>query len=186
MGPLLNDWILARMMSAPKKDDSVIYKLQNYVCDGTANTAINTGLYLFDSSLYPTGWDIYFDFTVESGNQENASFLRCRNSAQPYNGFTVRRYSNNADSLHIQVNSKQSTIRKYPLSGTRFIITVENPSSSGKYKMLVDGGNALEDSVLSCISPLVIGGELSNDITQTWNNNRFAKITIHSLVITSK
>ena len=168
-------------------DPNLIYSLYNYTCDGTAATAINTGLYLFDSSLYPTGWDIYFDFTVESGNQDNASFLRCRNAAQPWNGFTVRRRSGNENQMHVQLDSDYKNISKTSLPGTRFIVTIEKPySNTTNTRILIDGANEMKRTVGSVVSPLVIGGELADDTTQEWNPERFSYITIHSLIITSK
>lgn len=167
-------------------DSNIIYQLYNYTCDGTAATAINTGIYLFDTTLYPNGWDIYFDFTIGENNVGNASFLRCRNATSPYNGFTARRHNNSADQMQVQANSSSKNIKYSPLAGTRVLITIENPSAVGKYKVLINGGNAMEVANDSIVSPLVIGGELSNDTTQVWNPDRFAKITIHSLVITSK
>lgn len=182
MGPLLNDWILARMMSAPKKDDSIIYRLENYVCDGTANTAINTGIYLFDTNLYPNGFSLYFDFTVDNTNVSLASYLRCRNATQPYNGFTVRRRRDNANETHIQLNNLEFYI--HTSNQSRHIVTIEKQPISNKYIMQLDGGYTMEQKVTNVVSPLVIGGELLNDTTQQWNNTRFAKCNIYSLVIT--
>jgi len=185
---MMYDWLLRRFAQQPSASN-VIYKLENYTCDGTAATAINTGLYLFDTSRYPNGWDLYFDFTVNSGNGGNASFLRCRNAATPYNGFTIRRGATDstANNLCPQINATFKNIVKNPLAGTRFIITIETPYQSTKTRLLTDGSNEINVNIpTSVISPLVIGGELADDTTQEWNPERFSYITIHSLIIISK
>ena len=168
-------------------DSNIIYQLYNHTCDGTAATAINTGIYLFDTTLYPNGWDITFDFTVNQFVNSTESYLRCRNSTSPNNGFSVRRDRNYST---IQAQSNGTTKSMNILTGTRLIATVEKPTSDNKLKVTVGeyGGSPViaETNVLSVVSPLVIGGELSNDTTQAWNPDRFSKITVHSLIITSK
>ena len=183
MGPLLNDWILARMMSAQKKDDSIIYRLQNYVCDGTVNTAINTGIYLFDTTLYPNGFHLYLDITMNDGNVVNGSFVRCRNSTSPYNGLSIRCHfdSHNKPVFNLQLNSSS-----YNLSSTivRTVVEIIKTTSDGKIVLFADGVQRITANIAAVNSPLVIGGELPNDITQQWNPSRFGKCTIHSLLIT--
>lgn len=168
-------------------DDNIIYQLYNYTCDGTAATAINTGIYLFDTTLYPNGWDLYCEFTVNAFKKDQESYLRCRNANSPWNGFNVRRESSKSN-VQIQSNSDATSITTS--TRTRLIATVEKPTADNKLKVTVCeyGGSPVyaESTVASVVSPLVIGGELSNDTTQTWNTNRFSNITIHSLVITSK
>lgn len=180
---MFNDWMTLRMMSAPKVggDSNIIYELYNHTCDGTAATAINTGIYLFDTTLYPNGWDIYFDFTIIEHINDQESYLRCRNANQPWNGFTIRQY-NSTDYIRIQSDSASST-QISASEGTRHIVTIENTSK--RVKINADNYK-IESGISTIISPLVIGGELSNDTTQTWNTTRFSKIIIHSLIITKK
>lgn len=165
------------------EDAHLIYKLKNHVCDGTAATAINTGIYLFDQSLYPYGWDIYLDFTIGSNNGGQASFVRCRDAETPYNGFTFRRDWNSPNKMQVQVNNKSIDISKTSLPGTRFTATIEKPTSAGKLQIKVDN-NTIYDTVKAATFPLVIGGELS-DLT-SWNTTRFSKCTINSLRIIEK
>lgn len=183
MVTMFNDWIALRMMSAPRGGGSsnIIYELYNYTCDGTAATAINTGIYLFNTTLYPNGWDIYFDFTIVEHINSQESYLRCRNAAKPWNGFTIRQ-ENATNSVQMQSNSKSASVSNAP-AGTRLVATVEK--TSNKLKVTI-GNTSTESSLTSVNSPLVIGGELSNDSTQAWNTTRFSKIIVHSLVITEK
>jgi hypothetical protein len=180
---MFNDWMTLRMMSANKKggDSNIIYELYNYTCDGTAATAINTGIYLFDTTLYPKGWDIYFDFTIIEHINDQESYLRCRNADQPWNGFTIRQY-NKMDSIRIQSNSSSNSVNKAS-AGTRWLSTIKK--EKGQLIVTIDDKTA-RANVAAVISPLVIGGELSNDTTQTWNTDRFSKIIIHSLIVTKK
>ena len=168
-------------------DSNIIYELYNHTCDGTAATAINTGIYLFDTTLYPNGWNIYFEFTVNQFSKDQESYLRCRNAKSPWNGFNVRRESSKSN-IQIQSNSNAAIITTS--TGTRLVATVEKPTADNKLKVTVGeyGGSPVytESTVAPVVSPLVMGGELSNDTTQSWNTNRFSKITIHSLIITSK
>ena len=179
--------MLSRRWAGGGVDSNIIYQLYNYTCDGTAATAINTGIYLFDTTLYPNGWDIYFEFTVNDWGSNYASFLRCRNSAYPNHGFTVRR-DYGASRVQIQSNSSASTVATS--AGTRLIATIEKPTSDNKLKLTLCeyGGSPViaASTVSSVVSPLVIGGELSDDTTQAWKTDRFSNITIHTLVITAK
>lgn len=183
MATIFNDWLALRMMSAPGGggSDNIIYELYNYTCDGTAATAINTGIYLFDTTLYPNGWDIYFDFTIVQYVSKQESYLRCRNALSPYPGFSVRRDQTNTN-VQIQSNSTSAVVSSVP-AGTRLVATIEK--TSNKLKVTI-GNKSVESSLSSVNSPLVIGGELSNDTTQAWNNTRFSKIIVHSLVVTKK
>lgn len=172
------------IMMACGEDAHLIYKLENHVCDGTAATAINTGIYLFDQTLYPLGWDIYIDFTVGANNVSQGSFIRCRDANTPYNGFTFRRSSSGPNQLQVQVNSKSSGINKTTLAGTRFIATIENPTSAGNVKIVIDNTTTVQDTPKAVPSPLVIGGEL--DASLAWKSDRFGICTINSLRVVEK
>lgn len=158
---------------------NTIYMLKDYTCDGTAATAINTGLYLFDSSVYSTGWIMYSDFTIGENNVGNGSYLRCRNSASPYPGIAVRRNNSNANQMQAQLNSKSNNVSAS--SGTRHNLIVTNDLTT--WKMVINDSINISDSPSTVISPFVIGGELSNDTTQEWNSSRFSKIYIHTLIV---
>ena len=170
--------ISLKIFATPKKDGETIYKLENYQCDGTAATAINTGLYLFDASAYPNGWSIEFDFTIGDGNGGNASYLRCRNAASPYNGFCLRRNYGNANQTQCQVFGGSALYNS--TSGTRHSALIEKYGT--KCSMGYDNEKELSSNLASVVAPLVIGGEF-DDTTQQWNTSRFSKIYIHSLII---
>lgn len=165
----------------PASTDGTIYSLRDYTCDGTAATAINTGRYLFDQTMYPTGWVLEFDFTVGENNVAQGSYLRCRNSASPFPGFGLRRNNSNASQMQAQVNSSSKLISA--AAGTRHTVTITNDLTN--VVMDIDNGSdsISQSTPANVISPLVIGGELSNDTTQAWNTSRFGKIYIHSLII---
>jgi hypothetical protein len=164
----------------PASTDGTIYSLRDYTCDGTPATAINTGKYLFDQTMYPTGWTISFDFTVGENNVGNGSYLRCRNSTSPYPGIALRRNYSDASQMQAQVNSSSKNISA--AAGTRHTVTITNDLTN--VVMELDGTDSIsQPTPTNVISPLVIGGELSNDTTQAWNGSRFGKIYIHSLII---
>lgn len=173
--------ISLKVYVTPTSTGNTIYSLRDYTCDGTAATAINTGIYLFDQTVYPTGWMISFDLTIGENNVGNGSYLRCRNSASPYPGIALRRDSNNANNLQGQVNSANKTISA--TAGTRHQVSITNDLSH--VTLIFDGTTTgiILQTPTNVISPLVIGGELSNDTTQEWNTSRFGKIYIHSLII---
>lgn len=173
--------ISLKVYVTPVSTGNTIYSLRDYTCDGTAATAINTGIYLFDQTVYPTGWMISFDLTIGENNVGNGSYLRCRNSASPYPGIALRRDSNNANNLQGQVNSTNKTISA--AAGTRHQVSITNDLSF--VTLIFDGTTTgiRQGTPANVISPLVIGGELSNDTTQEWNTSRFGKIYIHSLII---
>ena len=164
-------------------EENTIFSLRDYTCDGTEATAINTGVYLFDTSLYPNGWVLQFDFTVGENNVALGSYLRCRNSANPYPGFGLRRNNNNASQAQAQVNNSSQVISA--AAGTRHNVIITNDLTN--IIMYLDGNSTYisQQTPANVISPLVIGGELSNDSTQVWNTSRFGKIYIHSLLITA-
>ena len=173
--------ISLKVYVTPAGTGGTIYSLSDYTCDGTAATAINTGIYLFDQTVYPTGWVISFDFTIGENNVGNGSYLRCRNSASPYPGIALRRENGNANNLQGQINSSSKTTSA--VAGTRHQAMFVNDLT--KVYLYLDGGatSLSQQTPTNVISPLVIGGELSNDTTQAWNTSRFGKIYIHSLII---
>lgn len=173
--------ISLKVYVTPTSVGNTIYSLRDYTCDGTAATAINTGIYLFDQTVYPTGWVLQFDFTVGENNVAQGSYLRCRNSASPYPGFGLRRNNSNASQAQAQVNSSSKLISA--AAGTRHQVSITNDLSN--VIMILDGTTERIKvaTPTNVISPLVIGGELSNDTTQAWNTSRFGKIYIHSLII---
>lgn len=160
---------------------NTIYSLRDYTCDGTAATAINTGIYLFDQTVYPKGWMISFDLTIGENNVAQGCYLRCRNAASPYPGFGLRRNYDSASQAQAQVNNVSKLISA--AAGTRHQVSITNDLS---YVTLIFDGTTTGirlKTPTNVISPLVIGGELSNDTTQEWNTSRFGKIYIHSLII---
>lgn len=173
--------ISLKVYVTPASTDGTIYSLRDYTCDGTAATAINTGRYLFDQTMYPTGWMISFDFTVGENNVAQGSYLRCRNAASPYPGFGLRSNYNNVSQMQAQINGSSKLISA--AAGTRHTVTIINNLTN--VVMSIDNGSdsISQSTPTNVISPLVIGGELSNDTTQTWNTSRFGKIYIHSLII---
>lgn len=177
------DLLLRRRMVASQTGGggNVIYQLYDYNCDGTQETAINTGIYLFDRTQYPTGWTIEFDFTIGQNNVSNGSYLRCRTATSPYPGITVRRWGNNANSMEGQVGSGKSNVNAP--AGSRQKVVVTNDLTNVQMKLNEESQAISQSTPSSVASPLVIGGELSNDTTQTWNSSRFGIIYIHSLII---
>lgn len=173
--------ISLKVYVTPVSAGNTIYSLRDYTCDGTAATAINTGIYLFDQTVYPTGWVLQFDFTVGENNVAQGSYLRCRNSASPYPGFGLRRNNSNASQMQAQINSSSKLISA--AAGTRHQVSITNDLS--KVTLIFDDTTigTRQSTPTNVISPLVIGGELSNDTTQAWNTSRFGKIYIHSLII---
>lgn len=168
-------------MSVPKGYNTIIYSLKEHNCDGTAETAINTGLYLLDTTRYPQGWQIFFDFTIGENNVSNGSYLRCRTSKSPYVGFTLRRDGGNANNMGYQLNSAVGTMRA--IAGSRHAAVITNDGS--KLTLNVDGVDIRTINYSTpIISPLVVGGELSDDTTQEWKTDTFGKIYVHSLIIT--
>lgn len=173
--------ISLKVYVTPTSVGNTIYSLRDYTCDGTAATAINTGIYLFDQTVYPTGWVLQFDFTVGENNVAQGGYLRCRNSTSPYPGFGLRRNNSSASQAQAQVNDFSKLISA--AAGTRHQVSITNDLSN--VIMILDGTTEgiKVATPTNVISPLVIGGELSNDTTQGWNNSRFGKIYIHSLII---
>lgn len=189
---MFNDWMMRRMMSAPAGSgpSNIIYELYNHTCDGTAATAINTGIYLFDATAYPDGWTIELEFSFTQ-YVSLGSVLRCRNAASPYNGFSVRDQSANANALQVQINSVNFTIAR--TIGDRLSVTFDYspPTCTATARNITTSGatSTTNDNMSgkTVNPPLLIGGENNDDSASfTWKSGRFGKCTIHSLVITKK
>lgn len=191
MGTFMQDWLVGRAMSAPRGGGSnVIYELYNHTCDGTADTAINTGLKLFNATAYPNGWTIELEFYF-TAHVSQGVVIRCRNSASPYNGIHVRNTNTTSGKAQTQVNSNDIDIMysmndrisvTFDYTPPTCVVTARNITASGATSSNSDSMSGKTVNV-----PLVIGGENTSDSDNfTWKPGRFSKCVIVSLVVTSK
>lgn len=191
MATMFNDWLTRRMMSAPAGSgpSNIIYELYNHTCDGTAATAINTGIYLFDDTTYPNGWtlEMVFSFTeyVSQG-----SVIRCRNAVSPYNGINVRNATSNTR-MESQVNGTATRIDI--AMGDRIMVLFDydvatNICSVTLKNMSTDGTGTTSQSMAGkpVSSVFAVGGEPTDNAGTSWKSGKFAKCVITSLVITKK
>lgn len=180
--------MMSRRWAGGGADSNIIYQLYNHTCDGTATTAINTGIYLFDATTYPNGWTIELEFSfTQYVNQ--GSVLRCRNAASPYNGISARNH--NSDGMQAQVNTFAFVLPQ--TIGDRLSVTFDYtpPTCTATARNITTSSATSFDhdnmSGVTVYPPLVIGGENNDDSASlTWKSGRFPKCVIHSLVITAK
>lgn len=192
MVTMLDNWLTLRMMSAPSGggDSNIVYELYDHTCNGTAATAINTGIYLFDNTVFPYGWTIELDFYFTEYVSQG-SVIRCRNAGSPYNGINTRNrsVSNEMEAqvngvsakLNISMGDRIKVFFDYSMSSKTCTVTVNNITKG------TTSSNSNSMSGKTVKPPLVIGGENNNDTANfTWKSGRFSKCYITSLVVTKK
>ena len=166
-------------------DSNIIYELYNHTCDGTVATAINTGIYLFDTTLYPNGWTIELEFSF-TAHVSQGSVIRCRNASSPYNGINVRN-TQNSGLMEAQING--GAVQSTYVMGSRETVLFDYDVATNICSVRLNMGNTTSQSMSgkTVNPPLVVGGENNDDSASfSWKSGRFPKCVIHSLVITSK
>lgn len=191
MVTMLDNWLTLRMMSAPSGGDSnIVYDLYGHTCNGTAATAINTGIYLFDNTVFPYGWTIELDFYF-TAHVSQGSVIRCRNAGSPYNGINTRNKTSSgqmeaqvngvAASQNFSMGDRIKVFFDYTLPSNVCTVTVNNITKG------TTSSNSNSMSGKTVKPPLVVGGENNNDTANfTWKSGRFPKCYITSLVVTKK
>lgn len=192
MSTMFNDWLMRRMMSATAGSgpSNIIYELYNHTCDGTEATAINTGVYLFNTTTYPNGWTLELDFSF-TGNVAQGSVIRCRNAESPYNGITARNMTW-SDVMETQINDTNATANF--AKGDRIMVLfdydVATNMCSVTVKNMTSGTTSTQSQSMAGKTvnpPLVVGGENASDAANfSWKSGRFPKCTIYSLVVREK
>lgn len=136
-------------------DPSVIYELYNYVCDGTAATAIDTGIKLFDTTAFPKGFII--EMTATSSTYTSlGSMLRCRSTNSPYPGISVR-WSDKSGKVQIQMSGDSFT-KDNALGATMEYVIGYYPGSTGYYGINEDI-KTYSAKTISTNDTLCFGGE---------------------------
>ena len=175
----MSNYILdRRAASCGGNDKSIVYKLYNYHCDGTENTAIDTGIKLFNSD-FPNGFVIKLTATG-SIYATNQAIIRCRHAAKINNvwpGIQVR-WADNSGKLTVGFNDK--AINKENIANTTFSTTILY-SGGNTYIRLNNEVQTYNLGSISIDDTLCIGGE--KDENNEWKSDRFSNITINSLEI---
>lgn len=163
-----------------------VYRLSNYQTDGTAATAINTGLQLFRMNW----WTLDVTFTINSTfTNDYQCVLRCRRDGAPCEGLLVQgdggsssarghlscgdTYQYGSDEYLPVSTSVTYTLRAEWFNGLGGSQYLSNGSS---YKMVPLKGD------IDITAPFVIGGSWFNEANPPgWYSGRFTRITVLSL-----
>lgn len=167
-------------------DENVLYSLYDYTCDGTAATAINTGLTLFDGT-YTTGWKLEFSATVleikPGTGDPSISCLIVGNedTSTPWPGFffAIRDGKFNGD---LNLSSRNNFTENISLNDTITGSVVYTGSSN----VITLNGNSHNVSGASRIHnwPMCIGGGPPSNQPNTWDSNRFAIVHFDYILVT--
>ena len=158
------------------------YTLNNYTCDGTESTAINTELSLFDYTTYPNGVLLQAELTLPS----DASIVAEQTL------FGCKSYGESTANGVKLVNQSSGTMRYNitpAIANTDVSVTRGNRYTFGvrikNQDWAVSFGSSSKQSTTDMTGhnwPLTIGGALSA-LPNTWYQDRFAAFTIHNLTI---
>lgn len=160
---------------------SAIYTLTDYSCDGTAATAIDTGLTPFDGESYPNGLIMQVDLTLPTGSVASEQTLfGCKAYGEsPSNGLKLVNKGSGTMTFNISpaiANTDVGVTR-----GNRYQFSVR--LKDGDYAVAFNNKAAYGASSFTGHNwPLTIGGALSA-LPDTWYDDRFTAFTIHSLTI---
>ena len=176
--------MLLRRREIVDSEPGLVYRLSNYQTDGTAATAINTGLQLFKMNW----WTLDVTFSLLSGfNNDYASVLRCQEDVQPYSGLTIQ---GGADNNRSHLDCGDTYIYgfdKYvPVStSVTYTVRAEWFNGLGGSQYISDGTNWTITTLKGDIdieSPFTIGDSW-NSGWPGWRPNRESSVAIHSLVL---
>lgn len=189
MGPLLNDWILARMMSAPKADDGIIYQLYDHYCDGTGATCVDTGIRMLSEQFITEHPLFEIEISYTPGlNANKAHVIRCCNPKFPYNGFKYRKERAGEYEVSYGRNGIMSlvVVRVYQdRRNTVFIKFDFNSLIFTAYdidRQIIGSGTLVYCSECeNC--PFTIGGSVINGVDASGGWKETWKGTINSLII---
>lgn len=180
------DLLLRRRMLMMDSEHGLVYRLSNYQTDGTAATAINTGLQLFKMNW----WTLDATFSLLSEfNNDYVAVLRCQEDVQPYRGFTMQG-GGGTDSDRSHLNCGDPNIYgfdKYvPVStSVTYTVRAEWFSGLGGSQYISDGTNWTITTLtgdLDIESPFTIGDSWHSG-WPGWRPNRESSVVIHSLVL---
>lgn len=175
---MMYDWLLKRFSNpATSVNDGVVYKLENYTCDGTSATALDTGIKLFDTTAFPKGFIIEMTAT-SSTFASQVSFLRCRATNSPYNGCCIR-WSTSSGTMQMQMNGDSKT-KGSLLGATVDYVIGYYPGAMGFWGINGDV-SSFGAKTISTNDTLCIGGE--KDANGNWKSGRYATVTIHSVKV---
>ena len=178
--------------------DNVVFSLENYEMNGTVETAINTGLRLFNLDDFPNGFKIIakvkLDITVSYGTTRFV--LYCRHISPQRLGFYLM--EQNPNSFNLLYDSKGTSTSGVSGTSISFIYSADDLGrtdfiieTTPLYDVMI---NYFYENILNrlCLStlthvsddPLIIGGAINDN--GTWQNGRFGYGIIESLKVIRK
>ena len=131
------------------------YQLSGYEFDGTAATAINTGITLYDANH--TNWVLRAKMSNIVYDANYDSMVTCFREQQPYAGFVFRRYNNTSNAQMIGGNANVSNY-----TGTSFDLTVIRLGSTIYWRL---NGAWISSGLGNTHDwPLILGGRLNSSL----------------------
>ena len=163
--------------------DSQGYHLENLVCDGTAATAFDTGLKLFDGVSYPNGFRLEADFSFPNGGTELAgqhSYISDKaEEMSGWPGFTLRHTYAAGSKMELTFKPvfSQNPVTSI-LPENHIVIEYDGQTANvtiNGHKYTGTGAVPVHDY------PLTLGGTYNP--VGTWIEDRFADVMIVSLTV---
>lgn len=162
--------------------DSEGYHLRNLRAAGTASTAHNTGLKLFDSSVYPNGFRLTASFTVADDDlAENSknSIMACKQWTGDFLGLNVSHTDDNNANVRLELTDVASRQTAALLNSNELEVVYDGSTMRVTF-------NGTTYSVTGSVShswPLVLGGLYTaynaSSNTGTWD--RLSRVFFSSL-----
>ena len=162
--------------------DSEGYHLRNLRAAGTASTAHNTGLKLFDSSVYPDGFRLTASFTVADDDlAENSknSIMACKQWTGDFLGLNVSHTDDNNANVRLELTDVASRQTAALLNSNELEVVYDGSTMRVTF-------NGTTYSVTGSVShnwPLVLGGLYTaynaSSNTGTWD--RLSRVFFNSL-----
>lgn len=168
--------------------DAEGWHLENLTTCGSAETAYDTGLKLFDGVSYPNGFHLTADFNVPADKLNLAgqmSYLSCKaESVSGWPGFTFRHTSGAGTTFEVSFKPAFASSPTATLKATGNHVEV---IYDGTTVRVVMNGSSFDGSGAVPVHnyPLTIGGTYSSydGTAGTWIINRFAEMTVTSLTV---
>ena len=166
-------------------DSSEIRTFSNIQTDGTTNSVVNTGIYLF-SGDFKYGFEIEanFDNITDEGTGEYRRIFSCESNTSPYPGLNLTRKPGDNNTATLTLNNTNTVEIEFQLLSEHNTVSVKYDAKSGEVVLVAN-----ETTVRDTVTPLpgfftyfTLGGQMWVNGT-TIAADRCAAVKINSVTV---
>ena len=158
-----------------------VYTLSDHTLDGTAATAIDTGLRLLNTQDFPHGFALFAKISIDSNATlaQNQTYIRCRTVDSPYKGFYTRINVVTSYTSMTSAWDGNTSAGVNVSDASVFNVCILRTDHFSHYS--VNKAEQQPSTVNNADCPLLIGGE--KDANGDWKSDSFGVGTIDYLAV---